>query len=257
MKCRIHLKPNIITFNLSSCEKTQKHNTVQSQQKYNYFVETKQLTNILQDIFNKTLSEASKAIKNRSITKSVSKGTKLLSDLKISKLNSAIKRITEQGYLKVKAKTKLLKLSQKAYVNIIYSSAKLFNKIYLNLCFAQTLYKHIKLSKINKIRKIIKAWRMFNHIKNQTFEKYSSLSKEMWNLFTKETEREKKKTKPKPNHIKDIDNIAFTNLFNESQVNNKVKKDYLTLKILSEFEKQMSKSPKDDIFDSISTSFFK
>ncbi len=257
INCRIHLKPSIVTFNLSSSEKTQKQNTVQSQsqQKYNYFVETKRLTNVLQDLLNRTITDAVKAVQSRARIKSINKGTEVLAALKIKKQNYAIDKIIEQGNLRYKAKSALRKISQRLYLSSIYSSARIFNKIYNTLNFTQTFYKHIKLSKINKIRKTIRAWRMFNQIKNQTFEKYSSLSKEMWNLFTKGTEQEKKNKKP--NQVKNIDSITFSTLFNESQQNNKGKKDYVALKILSEFEKQMIKSQKDDIFDSISTSFFK
>lgn len=100
---------------------------------------------------------------------------------------------------------------------------------------------------MSQIIVIIRKWKLFIDVKRSTFNKYKSIYNEMWNIYSQEVYNNQNKMdiQNKEAVFEQIMNChdpsKLTIKSNQLKSKYKSKKDYLSIKILSDFEEFIDK----------------
>lgn len=243
------------TFNYDFKE-NKSYDKVVSNIKYVPYVEAQRLKNTINKMKNSRMKHFLSQLKSKGLYDKLSKGANKLENVFKKDQFKDFKAMLNDSHLKDKAQKKVKQLARGLILLNLGKTGNWYSNLYKNAKLAMKVKKNLKLAKLNKLKILIREWRLFIEIKKETYNKYMGLYSDMWNIYSKElfnTENEEDLVNKEQLFYKLFDDTETikreSQIIKENLLNKKVKKkDYLTLKVLKDFEdyiEHMDETPTD------------
>lgn len=220
---------------------------VESYKKQLPMIETGQLTKLLKKLIVKrekfALSKLNQNRKNIRFLKAAS----LMRSKFNRQLLKFLKDMNKEAILKEKCKKMLRFIARRNFINNCIKGAQKYHNSYFAMMLSMRSLSIIKSIRLNQVKVIVRKWKLFIDVKRSTFSKYQSIYNEMWNIYSQEVYNNQNKSDiaNKEAIFEQIMNLHDPNKVslksNQLKEKYKSKKDYLSIKILSDFEEFIDK----------------
>lgn len=234
-------------------------------------VKWKNIRDLIKKIIDKKKEYVYKKILSHKKERQIETFINIIIYIKNKKINESFNKIKSKVKRKLEGNTKIRYLARKYVLIRLIKQAFKLKKIRNLLNMIGKISKIERISRKKSIILIIRKWKLFNNIKKQTFNKYKMLYNEMYSIFSNENSRLSQLNQSSQITKEDV----FNHLFNDEEkekneesskiqkvINLKIgkqilKKDYLTLNVMKDFEKFISNPPIDNSsFESNAISIF-
>lgn len=252
----IHYNNKLNSSNISNISNISPHTS-------NYYiinaVKLKIMNNLIKEIIDKRRKYVYKSILSHKKEKQIEIFINIIKNIKNKKINESLNKIKSKVKGKSEGNTKIRYLARKYVLIRLIKQAFKLKKIRNLLNMIGKISKIERISRKKSIILIIRKWRLFNNIKKQTFNKYKLLYNEMYSIFSNENSKISLSNQSSQISKEDVFNHLFNDEVKEKNedsnksrkvVNLKIgkqilKKDYLTLNVLKDFENFISNPPID------------